>query len=278
MPSRPRGGRFVFWPFSPPCATASSTSSVRSPIERRRSANASCRCTPAYAKTLTSVPSRGSRCGITPPGSLSGPAPLARVGAAGTARAGSQSSTRRRPTSRAFRQLAPDRSLPVSSHLGRLVETELPRRQGMPIAPAAADDPIATARAALEGVRLSIDELSEVLARPKFTKWSAAGRGEACAAAFAAAANGTPIRSWCRRLAIPRTSTSSRSRSTHADAILSVDRHPRGSRRCRRLDSAAVPRAPRPSRGVTRSSGSERTSGWNPSPLPLRPSSRRSSC
>lgn len=69
-------------------------------------------------------------------------------------------------TWRAFRQVALDRSMPVSSYLGRLVESELRRRQATPVAGIDVEnDPAAAALVALETVRLSIDELDHITGR-----------------------------------------------------------------------------------------------------------------
>lgn len=69
-------------------------------------------------------------------------------------------------TWRTFRQVALDRETPVSAYLGRLVEAELRRRHALPVAGVAVeDDPTAGALAALETVRLSIDELDHIAGR-----------------------------------------------------------------------------------------------------------------
>lgn len=69
-------------------------------------------------------------------------------------------------TWRAFRQVALDRRISVSTYLGRLVDAELRRRQVTPVADVdVEDDPTAAALAALETVRLSIDELDAIAGR-----------------------------------------------------------------------------------------------------------------
>jgi hypothetical protein len=69
-------------------------------------------------------------------------------------------------TWRAFRQAALERDLSVATYLGKLVEAELRRRGALPLAVAAAgDDPAQAALAALETVRLSIDELDQIAGR-----------------------------------------------------------------------------------------------------------------
>lgn len=69
-------------------------------------------------------------------------------------------------TWRAFRQVALDRRMPVSSYLGRLVQAELRRRRAQPAAAVdVEDDPAAGALAALETVRLSIEELDNIAGR-----------------------------------------------------------------------------------------------------------------
>ncbi|MEN3285001.1 MAG: hypothetical protein V7607_6141 [Solirubrobacteraceae bacterium] len=69
-------------------------------------------------------------------------------------------------TWRAFRQAAIVRGIPVSVYLGRLVQTELGRRNATAIADVTADaEPDDQALAALGAVRASIDDLDDIAGR-----------------------------------------------------------------------------------------------------------------
>jgi hypothetical protein len=66
----------------------------------------------------------------------------------------------------AFRQAALARGISVSAYLGRLVDAELRRRKGRPVASVTPDAPASDqALAALTEVRASIDELDTIAGR-----------------------------------------------------------------------------------------------------------------
>lgn len=101
------------------------------------------------------------------------------------------------PTWQSFRQAALLRGIPVSIYLGKLVQAELKRRTGTPLAGTNPDDPRPdVALDALATVRASIDELDDIagrLARQAVTagaSWDDIGaalrlRGAAAHAAYA---------------------------------------------------------------------------------------------
>ncbi len=65
----------------------------------------------------------------------------------------------------AFRRVALERGLSISAYLGRLVEAELKRREGLGLASADAAPEEERALAALAAVRASIDELDAIAGR-----------------------------------------------------------------------------------------------------------------
>lgn len=66
----------------------------------------------------------------------------------------------------AFRQVGLARGISVSVYLGKLVEAELNRRRGRPVASIAVDDPLdEQGLSALAEVRASIDELDSIAGR-----------------------------------------------------------------------------------------------------------------
>jgi hypothetical protein len=65
----------------------------------------------------------------------------------------------------AFRRVALERGLSISAYLGRLVEAELKRREGLGLVSAEAAPEEDQALAALAAVRASIDELDGIAAR-----------------------------------------------------------------------------------------------------------------
>ncbi|MGH2952573.1 MAG: hypothetical protein ACRDK9_00950 [Solirubrobacterales bacterium] len=65
----------------------------------------------------------------------------------------------------AFRRVALERGLSISAHLGRLVEAELKRREGLGLVSAEAAPDDEQALSALAAVRASIDELDAIAGR-----------------------------------------------------------------------------------------------------------------
>jgi hypothetical protein len=65
----------------------------------------------------------------------------------------------------AFRRVALERGLSISAYLGRLVEAELRRREGLGLVPIEAAPEAEQALAALAAVRASIDELDAIAGR-----------------------------------------------------------------------------------------------------------------